>query len=63
MYLFPHLDKGSWMVIFKCIELATRWIWGTTYNFLYNMTGEQNIQIYNVYNILFINNKIIKTME
>ncbi|KAA0710197.1 Cytosolic phospholipase A2 gamma [Triplophysa tibetana] len=32
--------NGLWMLVIKCIELATRWIWGTTNNFLYNMTGE-----------------------
>ncbi|XP_048058386.1 cytosolic phospholipase A2 gamma-like isoform X2 [Megalobrama amblycephala] len=30
-----------WTVIVKCIELVTHWIWGTTYNFLCNMTAEE----------------------
>ncbi|XP_051948335.1 cytosolic phospholipase A2 gamma isoform X2 [Xyrauchen texanus] len=38
---FQHQNYNStWTVIVKCIELVTRWIWGTTYNFLYNMTEE-----------------------
>ncbi|KAK9957850.1 hypothetical protein ABG768_012054 [Culter alburnus] len=30
-----------WTVIVKCIELVTHWMWGTTYNFLYNMAAEE----------------------
>ncbi|XP_056597321.1 cytosolic phospholipase A2 gamma isoform X1 [Triplophysa dalaica] len=33
--------NGLWMLVIKCIELATRWIWGTSYNFLYNMTAPE----------------------
>ncbi|KAK7124536.1 hypothetical protein R3I94_018794 [Phoxinus phoxinus] len=29
--------REIWTIIGKCIELVTLWIWGTTYNFLYNM--------------------------
>ncbi|XP_051526381.1 cytosolic phospholipase A2 gamma isoform X2 [Myxocyprinus asiaticus] len=38
---FQHQNYNStWTVIVKCIELVTLWIWGTTYNFLYNMTED-----------------------
>ncbi|ROL45812.1 Cytosolic phospholipase A2 gamma [Anabarilius grahami] len=42
-YENPSLNVGNeiWTVIVKCIELVTRWIWGTTYNFLYNMAAEE----------------------
>ncbi|XP_052388572.1 cytosolic phospholipase A2 gamma [Carassius gibelio] len=30
-----------WEIIAKCIELVVCWIWGTTYNFLHNMTAAE----------------------
>ncbi|XP_065144268.1 cytosolic phospholipase A2 gamma isoform X1 [Paramisgurnus dabryanus] len=40
--LQKHLNyKGVWMAVIKSIELVTCWIWGTTYNFLYNMTAHE----------------------
>uniref|UniRef100_A0A673M0N4 PLA2c domain-containing protein n=1 Tax=Sinocyclocheilus rhinocerous TaxID=307959 RepID=A0A673M0N4_9TELE len=38
-----NLGNGIWTVIVKCLKLLTLWIWGTTYNFLYNMEKRRYI--------------------